>query len=512
MWKKVLGPTLLVIICWLSLSGFTTYYIEWLYDSQERILRENVAAIRASGTMQRIVWRMQAFVFNAQHERSEPTEEQNPTLGDLEGEFERALVAAEQALPKGDEEPLVRTIRDQYTIYRDHIRRGLHNSVSRFPSRETLLLARAVVEPCRELLLENERMVEQSIDYRAQMAHNILLLRIGVLIAGPALGLVLGFAASRGMHRSITQISVTLQNFAGDLNREVGQVKLSTSHNLPELHHQVQLVVARMREVAAELQQARQDALQAERLAAVGELAAGVAHELRNPLTSVKLLMQTSTKSGADHAFNEQQLKIVLHEIARMETTIQSLLDFARPPVLRRLHHDLRDTLRRAINLVEARARQQNVSIAAEFPEQPVLLHADPDQLHQVFVNLILNGMEAVSQGGRVRVSFSVTEDDQAAKTCRVEFADSGSGIPDPILPRVFEPFVTTKERGAGLGLAVSRRIVAEHGGTLLAANRVGSGAVFTVELPLDGQLDSETSNNEPRASREQRYVQVAGH
>lgn len=512
MWKTVVGPTLLVILCWLTLSGITTYYIEWLYNSQERILRENVAAIRASGTMQKVLWRMQAFALNARHERNEPSDEQKPTLADLEAEFERALSAAEKAVSNGAEEPLLRTIRAQYTLYREHLHRGLQRSArgdssSRFPSRETLHLARSVVDPCRELLTENERLVEQSIDYRARMAHSIFLLRVAVLIAGPALGLVLGFAASRGMHRSISQISVTLQDAAGDLYRNVGQVKLSTSHDLPELQQQVQTVVARMRDVALELQQARQDILQSERLAAVGELAAGVAHELRNPLTSVKLLIQTTAQPCPD---NERQLQVVLDEIARMETTIQSLLDFARPPMLRRVRHDLRETLRRAINLVGGRAKQQNVSIVADVPEQPVPLNADPEQLHQVFVNLLLNGIESMSHGGTLRVS--ATEHGPPGQVCRVQFADSGSGIPVLILPRVFEPFVTTKERGTGLGLAVSRRIVGEHGGTLLAANREDAGAVFTVELPLDDTHQQQNSHDAPRAAREPRYVQAVGH
>jgi signal transduction histidine kinase len=517
MWKKVVGPTLLVIVIWLTLSSFTTYYIEWLCMSQDRILQENVATIRASATMQKVLWRMQAFAYNSRHQQLELRDEQQPTLADLEAEFERALAAAERAVSHGADEPLLRKIREQYGLYREHLGRGLQHSANgrgspRFPSRETLHLSRSVIDACRKLTIENERMVEQSVISRAQIAHSVFYLRIAVLIIGPALGLVLGVSASRRMNQSISQISVTLQDAAGELSRNVGQVKLSNSHDLSELHQQVQTVVSKMREVAVELQQARQDVLQADRLAAVGEMAAGVAHELRNPLTSVKLLIQTATHRDSNNTLDEQQLKIVLAEIARMEATIQSLLDFSRPPTLRRLHHDLRDTLRRAINLVEARANQQDVSIAAEFPKQRVPLLADPEQLHQVFVNLLLNGLEAMSHGGTLRISVTTEVDGPSNSVCRVHFADSGHGIPDPILPRVFEPFVTTKERGTGLGLAVSRRIVEEHGGTLLAANQDESGAVFTVELQLDDTHELKSSLDVPRALREQRYVQVAGH
>jgi signal transduction histidine kinase len=165
-----------------------------------------------------------------------------------------------------------------------------------------------------------------------------------------------------------------------------------------------------------------------------------------------------------------------------MEKTIQGLLDFARPPRLHRLRHDLRDTLRRAVNLMEGRAKQERVTISADLPVCPVVVEGDPEQLHQVFINLLLNGIEAMTQGGTLGVAIQLGQDRKGE--CRVMFRDSGSGIPEPVLQRIFEPFMTTKERGTGLGLAVSRRIVEEHGGRLTAANHPGGGAVFAVELP----------------------------
>jgi two-component system, NtrC family, sensor histidine kinase HydH len=107
----------------------------------------------------------------------------------------------------------------------------------------------------------------------------------------------------------------------------------------------------------------------------------------------------------------------------------------------------------------------------------------DPEQLHQVFVNLLLNGVEAMPDGGELRVAMQCVN--AADLVGRVSFSDSGNGIPESIMQRMFEPFVTGKERGTGLGLAISRRIVKQHGGTLTAANREPCGAVFTVELPL---------------------------
>jgi signal transduction histidine kinase len=260
-------------------------------------------------------------------------------------------------------------------------------------------------------------------------------------------------------------------------------VEVAPSADLPGLDEQVQAVAAQIRKVLDELHRARREAMQAERLAAVGELAAGVAHELRNPLTSVKLLIQTAAQRSPGQALGERPLQIVQHEIERMERTIQGLLDFARPPRLHRVRHDVRETLQRALNLVVGRAAQQEVTVQTDLPPTPVEVEADPEQLHQVFVNLLLNSMDSMANGGLLRIALEA----QAIRggTCRIVFSDSGLGIPDAVLERLFEPFVTTKDRGTGLGLAISRRIVEEHHGRILAANCGGQGASFTVELPL---------------------------
>jgi two-component system sensor histidine kinase HydH len=130
--------------------------------------------------------------------------------------------------------------------------------------------------------------------------------------------------------------------------------------------------------------------------------------------------------------------------------------------------------------------------VAQEFPDVPTVVDGDPEQLHQVFVNLSLNSIEAMAQGGQLRVAMSANRN--GAGTCEVMFQDSGPGIPEEVLERIFEPFVTSKEHGTGLGLAISRRIVEEHGGTLVAANREQGGAAFTVKLPLSQAERSDTT------------------
>jgi len=308
-----------------------------------------------------------------------------------------------------------------------------------------------------------------------------------LMVLGTVLGIACGGWIARGFRRSIARISVTLSSTETGASQPLGLVTVTPADDLPALEHQVEAVGQRIRSVLDQLQQTRQQLIRSEQLAAVGQLAAGVAHELRNPLTSVKLLIQTAARRGPSTGLTEKQLWVIQEEIARMENTIQGLLDFARPPVLDRVRHDLRETVQRAVSLIEGRAKQQKVAVRPELPEAAVMVDGDPAQIHQVFVNLLLNGIDAAGRGGVLHVILS--QGDTPGGGCRTAFRDSGKGIPEEALQRLFVPFVTTKEQGIGLGLAISQRIVEEHGGTIVAANCAEGGAEFTVTLPTSADV-----------------------
>jgi two-component system, NtrC family, sensor histidine kinase HydH len=487
MWKRATAPAIVVSILWIAGSGISTYYFHRVYESYTRPLAEDVVTIRAAWAMQDALWRLHsAVVESADKDRRETRVEAT----ELESAFERHLAEAESTSFTPEEQDLVKAVREHFAVYRDHIEPWLQppDSPSALASlaverEKTIRLARAVAEPCRQLADLNERMLADSAAQGKQFSVLVNVVRLSFLIVGPILGIVIGLWIARGLRRSISQISVTLNDVTGDLNHEVGSVEIRSLSDLPGLHQQVHEVAARIRQVVEELQETRRQAMLSDRLAAVGELAAGVAHELRNPLTSVKLLVQTAAQRQQDTTVASKQLQVAQQEITRIESTIQGLLDFARPPDLHRIAHDVRTTVRRALNLVEGRAKQQNVVIAEEMPSSPVIVDGDPQQLHQVFVNLLLNGIDAMPRGGSMAVA--VENDNAVRHVCRVSVSDLGAGIPKPILDRIFEPFATSKEHGTGLGLAISHRIAKEHGGVLLAANRTEGGAVFTLELPL---------------------------
>jgi two-component system sensor histidine kinase HydH len=180
-------------------------------------------------------------------------------------------------------------------------------------------------------------------------------------------------------------------------------------------------------------------------------------------------------------------LRLVEQEIRRVERSLQMFLDFARPPKPERRPLDLTTAVERAFGLISGRAAQQKVTLRFTKPEGAIVVEADADQIQQLLVNLTLNALDAMPCQGELRIELGHTADGQI----ELRVLDTGQGITPQMLPRLFEPFVTTKETGAGLGLAVSRRIVEDHGGKLWAENRPEGGACFTCRLDARRQASA---------------------
>jgi signal transduction histidine kinase len=218
----------------------------------------------------------------------------------------------------------------------------------------------------------------------------------------------------------------------------------------------------------------------AEQMMALGQVAAGVAHELRNPLTAVKGLVQLHLRKAGAHAIPLDDLAVIEHEIRRMERTLQTFLDFARPPQLDRRQVALGAVVDRVFALVKGRSKKQGVELRFSRTESPSLVLGDEDQLQQLLLNLVLNALDAMPNGGEIEVDLQAVRDGHVELYVR----DTGPGIAPDILPKVFETFISSKETGVGLGLPVSRRIAEEHGGSLSAYNLPGGGACFALRLP----------------------------
>jgi signal transduction histidine kinase len=353
-------------------------------------------------------------------------------------------------------------------------------------------LEEKVLQPCKKLRKYNLKQIELSNRENQQIVNRLNWGLLAVGLGAPLSGLVLGYAVARGLHHSIYQLSVGIRDAAGRLNRELGSVTLEEEGDLPDLHRQMQGIIGEIERIVEQLQQREREVLRAEQLSAVGQVAAGVAHELRNPLTSVKMLVQTGLEGSPAAGLPPEDLHIIENEVRRMEQCIQLFLDFARPPHSEQRHADLVAVLRRALALVEGRADRQRVTLAAELPAEPVHVMIDPEQVHQVVVNLLLNALDALPRGGTVHLTLLRNKEartmDHGPRTSRpyveVQIRDTGSGIASRIRERLFEPFVSSKETGVGLGLSICKRLIEAHGGTIRGENAPEGGAVFAFTLP----------------------------
>jgi len=219
----------------------------------------------------------------------------------------------------------------------------------------------------------------------------------------------------------------------------------------------------------------------ADRLATIGELAAGAAHEIRNPLTAIRSSLQYLEAKQTD-ATTKQLLSSALLETARINEIVSALLAFSRPTEIVRERHDLLPTLDESLELVSFQARTQNVAVRRLFPEGSLSVLGDKSQLKQLFLNLFLNAIQAMPAGGTLTVEALRKDGPKAVVTV----ADTGEGIPEENLDRVFDPFYTTKKSGTGLGLSICYNIVKSHGGEIEVKSRVGQGATILVSLPLE--------------------------
>jgi signal transduction histidine kinase len=298
---------------------------------------------------------------------------------------------------------------------------------------------------------------------------------------------------ARGLSRSIYQLSVRVQDMAQRLDQDVASVSIAADGDIRNLDKQLDHVVHRVEEVAERLQRHQRDMLRAEQLSAVGQLAASVAHEVRNPLTSVNLLVESALRSQNRKPLTVEDLEVIHGEIARLEQTVQSFLDFARPPTLHKNTVALREVIAQALDLVRVRARQQHVELNVHCPDEavpPVTVNADRSQLCNVLVNLFLNALDAMPGGGCLEVTLENCRDSGV----RITVTDTGGGIPREIAPRLFTPFASTKPTGTGLGLSICRRIVEEHGGRITGGNHPRGGASFTITLPAPGRNINQQS------------------
>ena len=264
-------------------------------------------------------------------------------------------------------------------------------------------------------------------------------------------------------------------------------VFIENARLMEELRQAAAELEARVEQRTRELRESQAQVIRAEKMAAVGRLAASVAHEVNNPLQAIALHLQLLADEGLSES-DQEQVDIVQSELARIADIVQRLLDFQRPKRGSRSRQSVAILLEDVLALSGKQLQQTGVTVICDLSDNLAPVQAVGDQVKQVFLNLILNAVEAMPDGGELMIRGTQSEDNNIIIT----FTDTGPGIAENDMSQLFEPFFSTKHTGTGLGLAVSQEIIVNHGGTLEASNHPEHGAVFTLTLPA--HLQSETA------------------
>jgi signal transduction histidine kinase len=453
----------------------------YVRDSQRGVsvmLDSHVASVRAAQeleiSLREIHVQFDRYLITGQRRHLEPV----PRLRQRAAE---ALAGANAVATTDQEQALMRRVRKGYDhFFAEYDRleqtpppQGVYAKVLELID---TVLAREILEPAREYLRVNEGMLARATEANRELSQRITIGLVGLGVSGSVAGLLGGWAIAVSLRRSLLDTDRVLRDTAAQLGE--------AAHVAPALPaapaaNTLQQVTAAASAVLKRLEQTERDALRAEQLAWVGQMAAGIAHEVRNPLTVIKLLVQAATDPRRAAGFRPRDLRVLEGEILRLEQIISAFLDFARPPRPTKKTVAARGLIDECLAGVAARAELQRVEVRLDAPPELPALDADPGQIKQVVYNLMFNALDVLTAGGTIRVGASA-----AGGELTVRVADTGPGLPAGLEGRIFDPFVSTKETGLGLGLSICKRIVEAHGGSIAAANAPAGGATFVVRLP----------------------------
>ena len=320
-----------------------------------------------------------------------------------------------------------------------------------------------------------------------------------ITFLGVLLVLLLSYTITGSITRPLKRIVAVAQKVAnGDLSQEVaissrdemGYVATSINQMVKKLKNareELQQCVSRseheVEQRTKELKEAQDQILRSERLAALGRLAAGVAHEMNNPLSGILLLTQSMLKRCRDDPSVQEDLETVEHAIIRCARIVRSLLDFARETKPKKAPAQINDVIENTLKLVENQVGFHNIHIVKDLNPALPVLNLDENQIQQVLMNMVINAADAMPEGGTLAIKSKFSSENDSVE---ITIEDSGCGIPKEVIDRIYDPFFTTKEqkRGTGLGLAVSYGIIKKHQGSILVESEVGKGTIFTIRLP----------------------------
>ncbi len=333
-----------------------------------------------------------------------------------------------------------------------------------------------ILNLCEEFKNYHIKKVRQAKKQSLSYAQKLRSIALAAMLAGLMLGLLLIFILT-------THVLGPIQRMAAEANRQEDGER--PANEVKALGRNIRGLIEDIDQTSMELEHSREHLLQAEKMVMVGKLAAGMAHSIRNPLTSVKMRLFSLSRTLEMSDIQKEDFQVISEEIRHIDTIVQNFLEFSRPPRLNMQCINPSIVVDQTIQLLEHRLNAYNVNIKFIRNRPLSEIYADPDQLKEALVNIIVNACEAMEKKGRITIQEKEVFLQPFGRAVAIRLTDNGPGIPESVKTRLFQPFFTTKEEGSGLGLSIALRIIEEHGGTLDADSAEGEGAVFIITIPV---------------------------
>lgn len=488
--SKMLAGFLMMMGIVLIGGALTILFTYRLQSMTTQLLVENVSNLKAARELEVTLFRMRGLTFNyivdgklgwisslkkrqeeflswlkeaMENTRSEKELELLLSISSLFNDFEKKLNEAQQLNQQSKTEQaksiLLRTSRDLFdTIY----------------------------EKCEIFVSINENAMFAAEDTLNRMNSTVRKSIYGLIIGGMILGVSLGLVISRSIINPIYELVLKVRGAAG--KEFVERIDLVEGTELEELDQLVHALIGRINTAMTDLERNRQLLAQSEKLASLGKISAGVAHEIRNPLTSIKMLIYSLREELKYDEEKKNDLDVIVKEIDQMDRVVKNFLQFARPPEPNYEPTDINLIVHEMLELLEPRLRQNHITLAESYQSDLQKIPADADQLKQLVLNLVLNAIDSMPSGGQLKIETLRVQNKENRDWVEIKIFDTGSGIPQEIKDTLFDPFVSGREAGIGLGLSIAHQIMQQHGGWIDVQDNPDGGTIFIIALPIQSK------------------------
>ncbi|TWI74144.1 phospho-acceptor domain-containing protein [Desulfobotulus alkaliphilus] len=464
-------------------TGIMAWYTRTLENLVNEDIPRSIAAFQSAEALETAMINQKGFVTYYMQDRDP---EWLRRLGEYRRIFREKLEDAKSRARTPAQKDLIREIDKNYQRYIlmkdgviDHYVSGrFQEGQEQHP--EIRMLFFRIIQLCEDFKTLQAHALSDLQENVRKETRQVRNLTLFILLITSALVFVLGMEISRQILRPLRKLA-----------QATGAMNFQKGNEVNAVSRGVQGLIRDAGEASRRLERSRENLEQAERMVMVARLAAGMAHSIRNPLTSVKMRLFSLSRSLKLDEDQREDFDVISSEINHIDTIVQHFLEFSRPPKLKIQSICPSDVVDQALTLLKHRLASYDVTVTLNRKEELPQIAGDPEQLKEVLVNLIENSCQAM-EGRPGHMEISEGLENQEKPMARIRIHDSGPGIPADLLPRIFDPFVTTKEDGTGLGLSIANRIIENHGGSIEVRSVPGNGTTFDILLPCTDRKKGE--------------------